>query len=126
MYKNRIKELRNLKGVSLRQLSQETGLDWSTICAIENGRRKLNMRFAEKLSEYFGVSIDFLLGKDIDSQINEFMTNLLKVYNQYEDGSNSRSSSLAYIMKAVYEMDEATLQEAVNYIRYLSAKSDFK
>ena len=63
MSNNRIKELRNSKRISLRALSQETGLDWSTICAMENGRREVNMRFAEKLSDYFNVSVDYLLGR---------------------------------------------------------------
>ncbi len=63
MENNRIKELRKIRNITLRELSADTGLDWSTISAIENGRRKLNMRFAEILSDYFHVSVDYLLGR---------------------------------------------------------------
>lgn len=124
---NRLREIRTARHLTLRDVENATGIDNSVLCAIELGKRRLNIRVAQLLAEYFNVSIDYLLGNDINKEIENYILELLKSYNQYEaQGLTPRNASLAYIMKAVYEMDDATLQEAVNYIKYLSAKSDFK
>ena len=60
---NRIKELRQQKGVSVKKIADEVGLSQSMLSSYENGTR--SPRDDEtwgRLANYFGVSISYLMG----------------------------------------------------------------
>ena len=60
---NRIRELRKQKGVSQKELSIELSLSQPTVCAWEKGVKEPSNKSASKLADYFGVSMDYLLGR---------------------------------------------------------------
>ncbi len=73
----RIKNLCNRKEISIRQLERETGLADRTI-----GRWDTNMPSIDrvkKVAEYFGVTVDYLLGGE-DSHILSSMDDELAEY----------------------------------------------
>lgn len=124
---NRLKEMRTLKKLTLRELEEATGITNSTLSAIENGKRNMNIRVATTLADFFGVSVDFMLGRNVSSMVDEFMTNLLKIYNPYNELPNEdqRTLNLAFIMKSIYEMDDLTLKQVRDYVAFINAKNDF-
>ena len=61
-FNERLKELRIEKGISQTQLAKETGLSRSVIGYWESGKKLPNSYAIIKLSAYFGVTTDFLLG----------------------------------------------------------------
>ncbi len=60
---NRIKELRNEKGINQDVLAKLLGLEIAGISKLETGRVPLKDEYIVKLADYFGVSTDYLLGK---------------------------------------------------------------
>lgn len=50
--KNRLKELREEQGLSLRELSDATGMANSTLSQYETGRREPKLKTWEKLAQY--------------------------------------------------------------------------
>lgn len=60
---NRIKQLRNEKNINQDVLSKLLGLEVAAISKLETGRVPLKDEYIIKLSEYFNVSTDYLLGK---------------------------------------------------------------
>ncbi len=58
------------RGLSLKEISEATGIGYSTVGNYNQGSRIPNARNAQLLSEYFGVSIPYLLGLDDDSCID--------------------------------------------------------
>lgn len=58
-----IKELRNEKGLSQKELGEQLGFDRSLVTKYESGRVSQSAEFARKMSDMFGVSIDYILGK---------------------------------------------------------------
>lgn len=67
---NKLKKLRKSKNKTLTQMSQEIGIGRGTINNYEVGRTEPSIANLEKLSDYFGVSIDDLLGiKDEKTEI---------------------------------------------------------
>ena len=50
------------RGISLKEISEATGIGYSTVGNYNQGIRIPNARNAQLLSEYFGVSIPYLLG----------------------------------------------------------------
>lgn len=62
---NRIKELREQKSIGQKVLAIDIGVSQPTICDWESGRKTPSSKSAAKLADYFGVSLDYLLGRDI-------------------------------------------------------------
>ena len=58
-----LKELRTEKGLSQRELGKEFGVCNQTISFWELGSREPDLDFLVKISDFFNVSIDYLLGK---------------------------------------------------------------
>jgi len=59
--KNRVKELREQRGLTIRQLAMAVGVAPSTISRIENEKRKISLSQAYALGNFFKVSIVELL-----------------------------------------------------------------
>lgn len=66
----RIKFLRDLKGLSQMELAEKLGVSRSVINSWENGYANISLRKLVKLSYFFKVPIDYILGL-----INEFNKN---------------------------------------------------
>lgn len=60
---NRIKELRELSGISQRFLALTTGIKQANLCRWEKGLNKPNIADVWRLADYFGVTIDYLCGR---------------------------------------------------------------
>lgn len=62
IFAERLKELRNEKGLSQAQLAKETGLSCTSLCYWETQQRVPSAVAIITLAEYFGVTPDYLLG----------------------------------------------------------------
>ena len=61
---NNIGKLIKNSKLSLKEISEATGIGYSTLGNYNQGSRSPNAKNAQILSEYFGVSIPYLLGLD--------------------------------------------------------------
>ena len=61
---NRIRELRKAKGITMKQLGAVLGLAESTISQYETGKRQPDYTVVAKLSDFFGVSVGYVLGTE--------------------------------------------------------------
>ena len=59
---NRIKECRLKKLKTQKEVGEAVGLSKMAISHYENGRREPKLKTWEKLAEYFGVSVVYLMG----------------------------------------------------------------
>jgi DNA-binding XRE family transcriptional regulator len=64
-YIQKIKTLRNEKGLSQEQVAQAIGVSRPTYTAIEAGKQKLDLEEAKKLADLFGIDVDTLLSGNI-------------------------------------------------------------
>lgn len=76
---NRLKYLRSMFNVSQEKLAEHIGCSMQYIYFIESGKRKPSIDTLLSLSEYFGVSVDYLLkgnndgaGDILDSILKDF------------------------------------------------------
>ncbi len=60
---NRIKELRKGSGISQSFLALSTGIKQANLCRWEKGINRPNIVDCWKLADFFGVTIDYLVGK---------------------------------------------------------------
>lgn len=63
---NRIKELRKQSRLSQQALADQIGVFRNTISNWETGYSRISLENAKKVAEYFGVTIDYLLGSESD------------------------------------------------------------
>ncbi len=62
-----IKQLRTIKNISQKELSERLGVSRSAISMWETGASKPDFNNVSKVAEFFNVSVDYLLGRDVYS-----------------------------------------------------------
>lgn len=78
---NRIKELREKRKISLREMSKETNIPNNTLSQYENGHREPKLERWQKLADYFGVPVPYLQG----TQAIKVPTLYVLTESDYED-----------------------------------------
>ena len=63
-FKEVFKSLRTEKNLGQVELSKEIGVSSGIISMWENGKREPNMESLIMIAEYFGVTIDYLVGRE--------------------------------------------------------------
>ena len=61
--KFRLKELRKQRGISQLKLAIDLNMNQNTISRYENLEREADYNTLIKFADYFGVSLDYLLGR---------------------------------------------------------------
>lgn len=83
----RLKELRKKKQISQQKLAIDLNVSQAAISKYEQGLAEPDIRMLKEMSEYFGVSIDYLVGR---TKQNIFFT---------ENTYNEREKELLYYFK---------------------------
>ncbi len=82
---NNLKKYRKEKGITQIRLSIESGVSQETISAYESGKAMPSAETLIKMSDFLGVSIDFLLDRTDNPLINinkDINSEMLNIYNQ--------------------------------------------
>lgn len=59
-----LRDLRKAKGISLKEFGKIIGVAESTVSLYENGKRQPDYDTLSKIADFFGVSTDYLLGRE--------------------------------------------------------------
>lgn len=87
----RLKELREEKGLAQKEVADFLNIHVNSYGRYEQGTREADYNTLIKLSKYFNVSIDYLLGNEIESkrltinianELNEIMNIVEKINNK--------------------------------------------
>lgn len=124
---NRIRDLRENKDLTQKELSEMIGLTPKMISFYENAQRTPPIDVLMKLAKIFNVSVDYLIGNHIsDSSKNITIQeqNLLQYYRAFSNDDKSAENKLGPITKyfpnAVILTDEET--DLLEYYNELSVK----
>ncbi len=60
------KMLREKIKITQREMAKKLGLDYSMYNKYENGRNEPNLKTLEQIADFFGVSVDELIGHECD------------------------------------------------------------
>lgn len=96
----KLRELREEKRITQVTLGDELGISQQRISKLENGEVEASEKLLKKISEYFNVSVDYLLGlspKRENSEIcNEMLTpnNLIMLYRKLSERDRSIVNTL--------------------------------
>lgn len=67
----RLKELRKKKGISQLKLALDLNMNQNTISRYETGERQMDYKALILIADYFNVSIDYLLERTNNPDINK-------------------------------------------------------
>lgn len=105
----RLKELRTKNGWSMKQTAAKLGLAYTTYISYEKGEREPNSEMLIKLSDFFGVTIDYLIGKtDSPEAIRERVT----------------ESELKFALFGHEDISEDMFDEVKRYAAYLAKRKE--
>lgn len=128
----RIKFLRELKGLKQWELAKELGVSRSVINSWENGYANISLRKLVKLSYYFQVPIDYILGLITEFNKNDynFRNNLDLKYlgrniriiriisglnqKEFAEKIKTKPSSISYYECGKMSMSSADLKDICN------------
>lgn len=79
MFSHRLQELRKSWGLSQASLAKELGVAQQTVAQWEKGTREPNIEMLIKISKFFKVSLDSLLGSYMVSDFNKMLDEVDKV-----------------------------------------------
>lgn len=69
MFGKEIKQIRIERGITQAKVSEATGLPQNTISWIESDKGIPNIYQCKLLADYYGISLDELIGRDIDKKL---------------------------------------------------------
>lgn len=81
-YGNRIARLRAEKGLTQGELAEKVSISRASLSHYENDRREPDLDVLAKLADYFGVTLDYLMGRtnepgrSLDPEVKEFVESL--------------------------------------------------
>lgn len=110
---NLLEQLCHEKGVNITQMSRETKIPRSVFSELKAGRTKcLSNKYLPLLAEYFGVSVDYLLGNEKEPATDSDGFRL-------EDDIDLTDVDIAFLggFKELTEENQATIRDMVRIMR---------
>lgn len=68
---NRLKQLRKEKGITQLKMAMDLNMNQNTISRYENGSHQADYETLKKLADYFDVSIDYILLRTDNPNLNK-------------------------------------------------------
>lgn len=115
MLKDKLKELRDLRKLTKKQAADNIGITERAYIAYEYGERDVSTETLIKIADFYGVTTDYLLGRDtgepetIDQLAGEFNMTALekKILDNYLSlPENMRGNLMEFLQKSVKEVME--------------------
>lgn len=124
---DRIFEIMKEKELTAYRVSKDTGISQASLADWRKGRSKPKIDKLQKLSEYFGVSIQYLTGESDQIDDTQQMQALNGYYvdketAEYAEMLRTRPGA-RLLFSAAKDISKDDLQKAVEYIEFLKSKN---
>lgn len=125
---NRIKELRNAEGITITELSKNTGFPQSTLTNYENGKRvPRDQDTWKKLADYFGVSVPYLMGLSSDPKNQAVSFDHEEFIQFLKDGLNEVNEKKDNeFLEAFHKLNSDGQKELLKYSNYLFSITEYQ
>ncbi|PRX21698.1 transcriptional regulator with XRE-family HTH domain [Orenia metallireducens] len=116
----RLKELRQDKGLTLREMAEHFNRGRTTFSNYENDYRKPDMDLIDELADFFNVSVDYLLCRtdqrqDPNTKIKSAISNdpeLVEFWGELEERED-----LQLLFKQTRDLSPETIQRVIKIIK---------
>lgn len=114
-FAQRLIELRREMGLTQEEFAKAVGIKRPTIGNWETGfRERPGLKYLERLADYFGVSIDYLMGRSDIRNIESFPADTIiqfsdkRIVRKFNDASDAKKRQIERVVQCVLESDEQT------------------
>lgn len=107
MFGHRLMELRKKKRLTQAELADILGVARTTYSSYEQGRRTPDVDIQNKIADYFGVTLDYLHGREVKSENKE---------------ENLTSTQLTIAAHIDDDVTEEQMDDILNYIEFIKQK----
>ncbi|MCR5111487.1 MAG: helix-turn-helix transcriptional regulator [Ruminococcus sp.] len=66
-----LKKLRIDKGLTLQELSEQLEIHRTNLSDLENGRRKIGLSVLTKFADFYGVTLDYIMGREMIHDVDD-------------------------------------------------------
>lgn len=124
---DRIFEIMKEKELTAYRVSKDTGISQASLADWRKGRSKPKIDKLQKLSEYFGVSIQYLTGENNEIDDTQQMQAPNGYYvdketAEYAEMLRTRPNA-RLLFSAAKDISKEDMQKAVEYIEFLKSKN---
>jgi transcriptional regulator with XRE-family HTH domain len=113
MLKDRIRELRLSRNLTQEDFANILGVSRPAITKYETGEREPDYQTLIKISDYFGVSLDYLFGRKTQTAINqEKLIKKLNIYEKFVDALISEK-----IIEHKEDLSNDTMNEVTSVLK---------
>lgn len=119
-----LKTLCEERGISLAKMCLDLGMPKSTTTELKKGRAKsLSSAKMTKIAEYFDVSIDSLLGrevnnKDFSSELSPEEADLLRRWEELKNSIYNMSPKMQEILEKLPELKQDEVEDLADYVAF--------
>lgn len=105
MFDEKLKELRTSRGVLQKDLADYIGVSRAMISQYETGDKQPSRDTVQKIAEYFGVTVDYLLGNksSLDDLEQEFPEGVQVLRRATKELTPEAKAKMIKLMKAFLE-----------------------
>ena len=104
MLARRLKELRFKNGITQSEFARAIGVAQQTVGGWEKNYSSPNYELLDKIADYFNVTTDYLLGRDVKSPppLSLDQRNLLSGFDDLNDAGRNTLMSVLNALRAAY------------------------
>lgn len=116
---NRLKEIRESKGMTQTQLGEVIGAKKSAVSLWESGKRQIDNNTLKSLADFFGVSVDYILGRDQEELAQISLDNDVEIRFLARGGehlSPERRKKVEALLASLMDLDDEALDQAEQVI----------
>lgn len=101
---NRIRELRKKNKLTMKELGKQVGVVEGTISQYETGKRQPDIEMLSKLANYFGVTIDYLVGGAESDHAEAPLSSDEKIFlNYFRDMDPEERDMVTAVIKTIMD-----------------------
>ena len=117
----RLVALRKEKKVNQDTVAEACNISRVSLARYENGTRMPVLDIASRLANYYGVTVDYILGRDEATVPTAMVVDTSTSTTQPQLGPETQGIIQGIIAKLL-QMDDEGQKEAANYIDYIASK----
>ena len=118
----RIKELREQKGLSQEQLAKIIGVDRTTIVKYETGASRPT-RYLKRIAHFFDVTTDYLLGNDLQPKKGRYYyldPETARIANEMKENPGRR-----VLFDATKNLSPEKIKQVQDFVNFITRDQDF-
>lgn len=117
MLAERLKELRNKEGITQGDFAKKLGIARSTYSGYERGTSEPDNVTLDKIANYFEVTTDYLLGRNVEDSTKKHPAEKLREYIDTGMSNEDIKKRMDFVVD-VFQLTDEEIDETISFLRW--------